>query len=64
MSKIYSIDQVEEIISEQEWIVTTCNNEPSYGVTTLQCQHDEDTDYFGEFIGNDYIGYMFIFYTK
>jgi hypothetical protein len=62
--KIYNENEVNEIIENNEWVVTTCNNEPYYGVHTLQIQLDEDTDYIGEFVGNETIGYVFYFYTK
>ena len=61
--KIYSENEVNEIIDNNDWFVTTCNNEPYYGVNTLQVQLGEDYDYIAEFTGNESIGYVFHFYT-
>jgi hypothetical protein len=64
----YTIEQIDEIIEERGWEVTTCNNERNgeyeFGTDTLQVQEEEHGDYFGEFVGDEENGYEFNFYTN
>jgi hypothetical protein len=66
--KIYTIEQIDTIIDEQGWHSCICENEKDgeycYGVDTFQLALEEDLDYFGEFVGNEEIGYVFTFYVE
>jgi hypothetical protein len=67
-SKKYTIEQVNEILETQGFHCCTCNNEKNgktcFGIDTIQVALEEDCDYFGEFVGNEKIGYIFKFYVK
>ena len=66
MSKKYTLEQIGEIVERQGWSFTTCQNERDgqecEGVDTIQVAITDDTEYFGEFVGNNN-EFEFILYT-
>lgn len=66
MDKIYTEDQVNSIIDQQDWHSCIANNEKDseycYGTHTILIAFEQDGDYSAEFVGNDNDGYYFRFY--
>lgn len=66
--KLYTEDQVENIIDQQGWHSCISNNEKDgeycYGVHTIQIAFEEGGDYFAEFVGSEEDGYSFNFYVQ
>jgi len=50
-NKTYSEKELFEIIADNDWSATICNNEPEYPLDTIQIALEDEGDYFGEFVG-------------
>jgi hypothetical protein len=63
----YTIEQIDEIVDKNNWSLTVCNDEQDgaekEGTDTIQISAEEDSEYFGAFIGNEEDGYIFKFYV-
>jgi hypothetical protein len=67
--RVYTLEQVNEIIDLQNWSSCLCKNELNgiecKGADTIQVSIDSDSAYFGEFFGNsEKDQYEFIFYIN
>lgn len=62
MNKIFSNQEIWEVIKSNEFESTTCNNEPTQGIDTIQIAQINCDEAFGEFIGCDKDGYVFEMY--
>jgi hypothetical protein len=62
MNKIFSNQEMWEVIQLNGFVSTMCNNEPSQGIDTIQIAQINCDESFGEFVGNDTVGYVFEMY--
>ena len=62
----YTLAQLTEICAKNNWVLTQCDDEPKFELTTYQVSEQEVSEYFGEFrnTDKDKDNYFFNFYTE
>jgi len=62
VKKIFSEQEMWQVINFNSFESTLCKNEPTVGTDTIQVSSFGTDEAFGEFVGNDKGGYVFEMY--
>lgn len=62
VAKIFTEQEMNEVILTNSFESTLCKNEPTIGTDTIQISTMNCDEAFGEFVGNDKEGYVFEMY--